>query len=69
MCQAKVYLATDGQQEIIAEEVILLEEVPEGIALHTFFDEPQVVQARIASIDFLKHTVSLVSQEAAPDAQ
>ena len=65
MCQAKVYLANGDAAELVAEDVIMLEEVPEGVRLATFFDEPQLVRARVSSIDFLKHIVSLVPLEEA----
>jgi len=65
MCQARVYLAGDGGQELVAEEVILLEEVPQGVRLTTFFDEPKVVRGRVARIDFLKHVVTMVSDDEA----
>ncbi|MGI6206589.1 MAG: CooT family nickel-binding protein [Anaerolineae bacterium] len=70
MCQAKVYLAANGSSELIAEDVIMLEEVPEGVRLATFFEEPQLVRARVVSVDFLKHTVNLVPlSEEQPDGR
>jgi predicted RNA-binding protein len=63
MCQATVYLADDGQEEKeIMRDVILLEPVANGVRLTTFFEEPQMVRARIGRIDFLKHTVTLVPE-------
>jgi len=63
MCQATVYLVGDGQQEEeIMRDVILLEPVANGVRLASFFEEPQIVQARIQRIDFLKHTVTLLSE-------
>lgn len=67
MCQAKVYLTANGSAELVAEDVIMLEEVPQGVRLSTFFDEPQVVRGRVRSVDFLKHTVDLVPIEEASD--
>lgn len=60
MCQATVYLARHGQEEEIMRDVILLEPTADGVRLSTFFEEPQMVRARIGRIDFLKHTVILV---------
>lgn len=60
MCQAVVNLAQNGQEKEILRDVVLLEPVEDGVRLQAFFEEPVVVQARIARIDFLKHTVTLV---------
>ncbi|MGQ9553173.1 MAG: CooT family nickel-binding protein [Anaerolineae bacterium] len=59
MCQAKVYITNEGSQELVAQDVIFLEEVPEGVRLGSFFEEPKLLHARVASIDFLKHIVTL----------
>lgn len=65
MCQATVYLTQDGQEKELMRDVILLEPVDEGLRLHAFFEEPVTVRARVESIDFLKHTVTLVPAEGA----
>jgi predicted RNA-binding protein len=64
MCQATAYLARDGQErsEEIMQDVILLETTADGVRLSTFFEEPQTVRAHIGRIDFLKHTITLVSE-------
>ncbi len=66
MCQATVYLDRNGQEEEIMRDVILLEPEEEegGLRLQAFFEEPVTVKARIARIDFLKHTVTLIPTEA-----
>ena len=38
----------------------MLEPVEEGLRVKAFFEEPVTVQARVESIDFLKHKVTLV---------
>ena len=63
MCQATVYLVKDGQREEIMREVTHLAYLGEGVQLQTFFDEPRIVRGRVTEIDFLKHTVTLVSLE------
>jgi len=64
MCQATVYLAHEGQEnELIMQDVTRLDVVEEGVRVATFFEEPRVVPARVAHIDFLKHTVTLVAHE------
>ena len=64
MCQATAYLARDGQErsEEIMQDVILLETTADGVRLSTFFEEPQMVRARVGRIDFLKHTITLVPE-------
>jgi predicted RNA-binding protein len=63
MCQAVVYLAQDGEEKEIMRDVVLLEPVDDGVRLQAFFEEPVTLAARIAHIDFLKHTVTLVPEE------
>jgi predicted RNA-binding protein len=57
MCQATVYL--DGKE--IMRDVLMVEPVPEGIRLVTFFEPVQVVPAVIRKIDLIKHLVILES--------
>lgn len=61
MCQATVYL----KDQEITRDVIWLEPAENGVRLATFFEEPQLVRARICHIDFLKHRVLLESLEEA----
>ena len=57
MCQATVFL--DGKE--IMKDVLLVEPLPEGIKLVTFFEPVQVVPAVIRKIDLMKHLVILES--------
>ena len=57
MCQATVYL--DGEE--IMKDVLLVEPLPEGIRLVTFFETPRIVPATIRKIDLIKHKVILES--------
>jgi predicted RNA-binding protein len=41
-------------------DVVRLEPAGDGLCLQAFFEEPVTIQARVARIDFLKHTVTLV---------
>ncbi|MEJ2210806.1 MAG: CooT family nickel-binding protein [Anaerolineae bacterium] len=63
MCQAVVYLAQNGEEKEIMRDVVLMEPVDGGIRVQAFFEEPVTLAARIAHIDFLKHTVTLVPEE------
>jgi predicted RNA-binding protein len=57
MCQATVFL--DG--EVIMQDVLMVEPVPEGIRLIALFEPVQIVPASIRQIDLIKHRVILVS--------
>jgi predicted RNA-binding protein len=57
MCQATVYL----NDEVIMEDVLMVEPVPEGIRLTALFEPVRVVPAIIRRIDLIKHRVILES--------
>jgi predicted RNA-binding protein len=63
MCQAVVYLAQGEREQEIMRDVILLEPVEDGLRLQALFEEPVIVQARLAGIDFLRHRVMLVPSD------
>lgn len=60
MCQATVYLLRDGHEKEVMREVTFLEVTGDGVRVAAFFEEPRLVLAKVASIDFLKHVVTLV---------
>ena len=60
MCQATVYLLQDGRKEEVMREVTFLEITDDGVRVAAFFEEPRLVLAKVASIDFLEHVVTLV---------
>lgn len=60
MCQATVYLLQDGRKEEVMREVTFLEVTDDGVRVAAFFEEPRLVLARVVSMDFLKHVVTLV---------
>lgn len=59
MCQATVYL----DDEVIMQDVLMVEPVPEGIRLTALFEPVQVVPAVIRRIDLIKHRMILKSLE------
>jgi predicted RNA-binding protein len=66
MCEAKVYIAKNGDEEQIMRDVVLVQ--PEGGAylLVSLLGEQKLVRGRIDRIDFLKHTIHLsVAEEPA----
>ena len=67
MCQATVYLLRDGYKEEVMREVTFLEVTDDGVRVAAFFEEPRLVPAKVASIDFLKHTVTLLPSAGGKD--
>jgi predicted RNA-binding protein len=65
MCQARVFVVRKGEEEEVARDVILVEQTPQGVRLHTFFEEPRLVAGEIIAVDLLKHTVRLRVEEEA----
>ncbi len=54
MCQMKIMLDKEGQQELVMEDVAQLEIVEEGIKISTLFEEPKLIPGVvIKTIDFL----------------
>ncbi|MDP7555078.1 MAG: CooT family nickel-binding protein [Nitrospinota bacterium] len=63
MCQMKVMLDKEGQQELVMEDVTKLEVVEDGIRVSTFFEEPKTVSgAAVKTIDFTSGTLTLQSK-------
>jgi len=69
MCEATVYVKTDGQEKEIMRDVVLVQ--PEGDAwlLVTLLGEQKLVRGTIEKLDFLKHTVHLSQPEEPPVAE
>jgi len=63
MCQAAIYL----NDEKVMEDVIWMEPTEDGILVHTFFDEPQVIKGKLQAIDLLKHRVLLTAEQPATE--
>jgi predicted RNA-binding protein len=59
MCEAKVYLDNDGEEQQIMEDVVLVQPEGEAYLLVSLLGEQKLVQGRIEKIDFLRHTVHL----------
>jgi len=61
MCEAKVYLDQNGEEQQVMEDVVLVQPEPESDAylLVNILGEQKLVQGRIEKIDFLRHTVHL----------
>lgn len=59
MCEAKVYVSRDGEEDKVMEDVILVRPEGETYLLMNILGEQKLVKGRIDKIDFLKHTVHL----------
>ncbi len=60
MCQMKVMLDNEGQQELVMEDVTKLEVTGDGIRVSTFFEEPKTVSGvTVKTIDFISGTLTL----------
>jgi predicted RNA-binding protein len=59
MCEAKVYVVKNGDEEQIMQDVVLVQPEGETCLLVSLLGEQKLVPGRIEKIDFLKHTVHL----------
>ncbi len=60
MCQMKVMLDKEGQQELVMEDVSHLEVIEGGIKISTLFEEPKLIpDVTVKTIDFLSGTATL----------
>jgi predicted RNA-binding protein len=59
MCEAKVYLGDDGEEQQIMQDVVLVRPEADAYLLVNLLGEQKLVRGRIEKIDFLKHTLHL----------
>ncbi len=63
MCQMKVMLDKEGQQELVMEDVTKLEVTEDGVRVSTFFEEPKPVSGvAVNTIDFTSGILILQSK-------
>lgn len=67
MCEAKVYMATNGDEQQIMRDVVLMQPEGDAYLLLSLLGEQKLVRGRIEKIDFLKHAVH-ISQAQDPSA-
>ncbi len=61
MCQMRVILEDDGNQETVMENVTLLETTSEGVKVSALFEEPKTIASvQVKQIDFMGGLVTLV---------
>jgi len=64
MCQMKIMLDKEGQQELVMEDVAYLEVVDEGIKISTLFEDPKLIPGVvIKTIDFLSGKATLLEKQ------
>ena len=65
MCQITAYL--DGEE--IMKDVLMVEPVPGGVLLATFFEQPLLVPAVIRKLDLMKNKLFLESSAELPESE
>jgi len=61
MCLSKVYVAQNGEPELVMAEVASLRVEDEKLLLSTLLGEQKEIVANIREIDFLTHRITLES--------
>ncbi len=67
MCEATAYLVSNGQQERIIQDVVLMRSEESHLLLATLLGERRMVKAKVKEIDFLKHTILLEEEGTSSD--
>ncbi|MFC1955696.1 CooT family nickel-binding protein [Chloroflexota bacterium] len=61
MCLSKAYVESNGERELLFEEVTSLEVKDDRLLLKTLLGEQKEIEASIKEIDFLTHNIILAS--------
>lgn len=59
MCEAKVYLETEGERKLLMDDVITIKPAARGLSLVDLFGEEKSIEASIKEIKLLEHVVLL----------
>jgi predicted RNA-binding protein len=59
MCLSKAYVDSNGNRELLMEEVASISTRDNKLLLETLFGEQKEIAAKIKQIDFLKHSIFL----------
>ena len=59
MCETKVYVSNDGEEQKVMEDVVLVQPEGDAYLLVNILGEQKLVQGRIEKIDFLRHALYL----------
>jgi len=63
MCLSKVYVAKNGERELIMSEIASLKVEANILLLTTLLGEHKEISAKIREIDFLTHRIILENKE------
>ncbi len=63
MCLSKVYVAKNGERELIMSEIASLKVEANELLLTTLLGEHKEISAKIREIDFLTHCIILENKE------
>ena len=63
MCLSKVYRASNGDKNLLMEEITSVSIDGNKLLFKTLFGEQKEIQAHIKEIDFMTHTIVLVNLE------
>lgn len=66
MCEAKVYLRKDDQEQMIMENVVRMQPDGDRYLLVNLLGEQKLVDGAIERIDFLQHAIYLNSSPPLP---
>ncbi len=59
MCEAKVFLVTENDRELLMEDVVSIKPIDEGLSLVDIMGREKPVAASIKEIKLLEHAVLL----------
>ena len=59
MCLSKVYIQSNGDKQLLMEDITSVEIRGDTIILKTLFGEEKEIEANIKEIDFLTHNIVL----------
>ncbi|MBT9163852.1 MAG: hypothetical protein DDT24_00772 [Chloroflexi bacterium] len=59
MCLARAYISTNGQRELLLEEVASLKIEGKMLHLRTLFGEQREIAAAVREVDFQNSTITL----------
>ena len=63
MCLSKVYRASNGDKDLLMEEITSVSTDGDKLLFKTLFGEQKEIQAHIKEIDFMTHAIVLVNLE------
>jgi predicted RNA-binding protein len=59
MCEANAYLAKEGEEELVLEDIMILRPVENQVYLQNIFGEQKRIKARIKEMNLVDHRIIL----------